>query len=180
MLNYILQLDGVVEQYINSISSPLFTVLFRLITEFGSVVFTGIVVLALLYFLWSRDKKLVRYFITAVLANEAVVYLLKHLIGRLRPFGALRYYEFDASMPSGHAAISMLVYGFVCYLIVRYCPRCGWKNVAFVLSAGLVVLVGFSRLYLDVHYLSDVLAGYLVGGVTLGYLIVTAEKRVRK
>jgi membrane-associated phospholipid phosphatase len=63
------------------------------------------------------------------------------------------------SFPSGHASGSLLVYSLLGYLVVRHTPR-GWHIPIAVVTAALIVFVGSSRVILQVHYFSDVLAGY--------------------
>ncbi len=87
---------------------------------------------------------------------------LKTLFARPRPDFALQELA-DFSFPSGHATGAVAFYGFLAWLALRR----GWLSPAPALALGLGAagLIGFSRLYLGVHYLSDVLGGYLVGGL---------------
>ena len=75
------------------------------------------------------------------------------------------------SFPSGHASISVAFYGFAIYIAMRFVRL--WSTRINLLMLGVLIafLIGFSRLYLGVHYLSDVVAGYLVGtsGIDAGY-----------
>ena len=83
--------------------------------------------------------------------------------------------ETSYSFPSGHAMVSFVVYGMPAYLAVLTLEN--WRaRVAIVFGAALlVILIGFSRVYLGVHYPSDVLAGYAAGGVWLSALVTGAE-----
>ncbi len=86
--------------------------------------------------------------------------LLKALFARARPFhdhGLV--IETSYSFPSGHASGSMLIYGLLGYLLVRHTPRI-WHIPIALAAATLIIFVGFSRVILQVHYFSDVLAGY--------------------
>lgn len=100
----------------------------------------------------------------ALAGNQLTVTLLKHLFDRPRPEFAV-YVEHSAAFPSGHAAASVVLYGFVAWALVGARVR---NALAAVLAAVLAAfLIGFSRLYLVEHYLSDVLNGYLVGTLWL-------------
>ena len=83
--------------------------------------------------------------------------ILKLVFHRPRP--ELAYVHLDTySFPSGHAAGSAAVYALVLYLLARHAPP-RWQVFAAIGYVVLVAIIGFSRLYLEVHYLSDVLAG---------------------
>jgi membrane-associated phospholipid phosphatase len=103
--------------------------------------------------------------------------LLKGLFQRPRPhFAHPLVVETSYSLPSGHAMESFVAYGMLTYLAVLLWLRRWETRVAAVCGAALlVVLIGFSRMYLGVHYFSDVVAGYAAGGVWLGALITGAE-----
>jgi membrane-associated phospholipid phosphatase len=113
----------------------------------------------------------------AAVAGSAVLnHLLKQLFERPRPyFKHPLLVETSYSFPSGHAMESFVVYGMLAYFAVL-ALRTWESRVAVVFgTALLVVLIGFSRMYLGVHYFSDILAGYAAGGVWLSALITGAE-----
>ncbi|TPE45259.1 phosphatase PAP2 family protein [Pontibacter mangrovi] len=93
-----------------------------------------------------------------------VVQYGKKIISRNRPGADFAYYVVDHfSFPSGHATTAMALYGMLAYLLYRHL-NVAWQRQLLVWAALLfILLVGFSRIYLGVHYLSDVLAGYLLG-----------------
>lgn len=176
MFESIVRLDNMVELYINSLNRPYLVSFFEFITDFGDFLIVGAVTLLILRFLWKRNKDLIKYFIVALVSNEIFVYLIKKVVGRVRPFGALKYAEFSGSLPSGHSAISIFLYGYICYLIVSFYPKSWRRDIAVLSFSILILLIGFSRLYLNLHYLSDVLAGYLIGLTSLLFLIKSTRK----
>jgi len=100
---------------------------------------------------------------------------LKELYGRARPvhdhgFATAAGYSF----PSGHASGSLVVYGFLCYLLVRHTAS-RWHAPLLLTGLLIVVLVGLSRVMLQVHYVSDVLAGWTSAGVWLALCIAGLE-----
>ncbi len=100
----------------------------------------------------------------AAVGNQLCVALLKSFFDR--PRSALGYFtETSASFPSGHAAASVAVWGMLFYLAWR--TRLLSAEIAGLIAVTLAVLIGFSRIYLVEHYLSDVLNGYLVGALWL-------------
>jgi membrane protein DedA with SNARE-associated domain len=167
----IVALDTRLAALLAAYREPVLTAAFVWLTLLGK----GQVVVALalaagtLFLLWRR-RHLVAPLVITLLGAEATVQAVKHLLARARPGADVAYYlEKSFSFPSGHAAISMALYAFLAYALARDAP--GWTRRANTAFAGLVVIlaVGLSRMYLGVHYLSDVLGGYLVG---LSWLVV--------
>ncbi|BAZ53842.1 phosphoesterase [Nostoc sp. NIES-4103] len=101
-------------------------------------------------------------------------YLLKLLFGRARPalWDRLINVGFH-SFPSGHAMVSMVIYGFIGYILVKEFPQ--WEKQISALTIALILAIGFSRLYLGVHWPTDVLAGYAIGLVWLIICILYLE-----
>lgn len=101
-------------------------------------------------------------------------YWLKLRFGRVRPALWERIINVrHHSFPSGHAMMSIVTYGFIGYLLAKQFPQ--WREQIFALSFVLIVAIGFSRLYLGVHWPTDVLAGYAVGLVWLSACIISLE-----
>jgi membrane protein DedA with SNARE-associated domain/membrane-associated phospholipid phosphatase len=109
--------------------------------------------------------------------GAALDWMLKRIIQRPRPPGALAYVQGETfSFPSGHAMGSVFGYGMLAYVLVRFWAT-RWKARTFVpaITALLVLAIGLSRLYLGVHYFSDVIGGYAVGIVWLATCISGVE-----
>jgi membrane-associated phospholipid phosphatase len=121
-----------------------------------------------LAFLLLRRKRVAEAIALAIIAlgGLGLNLLLKNLFVRDRPALWERIVQVDLySFPSGHAMMSMIIYGAIGYLLsVQFPQRRGWIAV----TTGLLVgAIGFSRLYLGVHWLTDVVAGYAAGLVWL-------------
>lgn len=103
-------------------------------------------------------------------------HVVKHFVQRARPLDGHGFItETGFSFPSGHATGCMVFYGLLAYLLLRrFPPRHHRDTVA--AAVALVTLVGFSRVLLQVHYLSDVLAGYALGACWLVIAIALAEQ----
>ena len=85
----------------------------------------------------------------------------------------------SASFPSAHSAQAAATYGALAYLAGRAAPRWGQQVAAWTAATLIVLLVGFSRLYLGVHWLSDVLGGFALGAGWLA-VVITASATYRR
>ena len=104
----------------------------------------------------------------AVMGGTALNDLLKALFHRGRPEAATEFIKYESwSFPSGHSMNSLIGFGFVAYLFLERTTDRRARIAIIAATVILVGLVGFSRLYLGVHYLSDVIAGYLAGAIWL-------------
>lgn len=131
-------------------------------TELGGArvcVAIGVAVFA--WLAWRRDWAAAAYWAGALIGARLCVMVLKVVFERARPasiYGGLESFSF----PSGHATSSMVTYGFLAFLL---CMRQRWRVRVPVIAVTvvLVTLIGLSRLYLGMHWLSDVAAGYALG-----------------
>ncbi len=144
-------------------------------TKGAVVFFTGLTVLggtwtlsilasaasALLWFLKKREH-ILPFWLT-FLGTMSTTFLGKGIIDRARPEFMAGITACSPSFPSGHTAGAMAVYGFLAYLAARELSGTRARFEAVYWSVTLVFLIGFSRVFLSVHYFSDVLAGWLVG-----------------
>jgi len=135
------------------------------------LVFTFSIILIL--WLWNKKSYIIPILIS-ITGSVLFTYIGKLLFHRPRPVVAI-YQESSFSFPSGHATISVAFYGFLTYFLVKEISS--WKNKINIFFTGLILIIaiGFSRLYLGVHFLSDVWAGYLVGALWLIIAISVSE-----
>ncbi|MFD3002242.1 phosphatase PAP2 family protein [Pontibacter toksunensis] len=91
----------------------------------------------------------------------------KTFISRERPEDVAYYAVEHFSFPSGHATTAIALYGLLAYFLYRRYHTHAKRKLLLVLAAILILVIGFSRIYLGVHYVSDVLAGFLLGGLWL-------------
>lgn len=134
-----------------------------IITYCGSyVVISGLTLLSAISFYIYRHYQKILPLLVSVGGSAITVYLLKHLFYKARPLTEALYLETSSSFPSGHATLAMALYGFIFYTIWTH-EKHHLKNPFIIFLGILIILVGASRLYLGVHYLSDVLIGYAIG-----------------
>jgi len=146
---------------VQQIDTPLLDSFFRVITSLGDELFY---LLLFPFLLWCVDFYLgIRVgiiFLLSVYANNG----LKEIFQQPRPFEILpeiqKVHAYGYGFPSGHAQSSLVVWGSIAY----------WKKQIWIrnLSVLLILLIGFSRIYLGVHFPTDVLGGWLSGGLILG------------
>lgn len=158
--------DESVTAYITSFRKPWLTDYLVFVTHLGDrnayIVFTAL--LALYYLIKKRSWKfIVQTTLVLILATLSNI-VLKRVINRARPTLEHLVTVNSLSYPSGHAMSAMAFYGFLIYLCLRYRMR-RWVRYVFVVILVLLILsIGISRIYLGVHYPSDVAAG-VIGGL---------------
>lgn len=119
--------------------------------------------------------------LAALSGSELLSWTLKHVIHRERPiFDVTFAREASFSFPSSHVLSALVGYGMVAYFVVCLTSSRLWRTVVIVLAALLVVAVGYSRLYLGLHFFSDVIGGLAAGAVWLTACITALEVARRK
>ena len=132
------------------------------------------------YFLFVRKHRWYSIKVPAIaLSSLALMFILKNLFGRERPLIPLLQSANGLSFPSGHALMSMTFYGLLIYITYHTVKdnRLKWSIITFFLI--LVLLISFSRIYLRVHYTSDVLAGIAMGTIWIVFALKVL-KRIEK
>ena len=165
--NFITETIISIDQYTNillySLRHPLAIKIFNIITLLGESWTIIIFVLITSITLYTANKKwqIIGLWLT-VGGSVGFTFLAKIFFDRPRPISAL-IIETSPSFPSAHAAVAISFYGFILYLLFKKMNKKRDQILVALFGLILIALIGFSRLYLGVHYLSDVLIGYLVG-----------------
>ncbi len=172
-----INIDHRVLNLIPNIRSNGQTVFFRFITFMGnwqSVVFTSLLIII---FLLRKKRNFINIlFVIILITAEGIAFILKHLVGRIRPDQILSLVtEKSFSFPSGHAIVSTVIFGFLSYLIIKSFKNSYVKILIFFGGVFFVFLIALSRIYLGVHYPSDVLASITLGCVLLSIFITIVE-----
>lgn len=155
---------------------------FAALTHLGDswVLAGGTIVVAVA--LWVRQHRLLATgWLVAMAGNGALTKILKELFERVRPEHVHGIAQADGfSFPSGHSSASMAAYAMLAYLATRLLPR-PWHMPAVLAAGALIFTTGWSRVVLQVHYASDVLAGWLLAGtwVLCTVLIMESVSRWR-
>jgi membrane-associated phospholipid phosphatase len=162
-------------------TDPLTDVL-RAISWTGNFLTVLAVTLLAVGFFWRRRERTDAVFVAlAFLGAQVLSTAMKLGFRRDRPFfpDPLAT-ESTFSFPSGHALVSLAVYGSIALVLARRLSTRASRAFLLGMTALLVIAIGFSRLYLGVHFLSDVLAGYAAGVAWLAVLYVALELRSRR
>lgn len=175
--------DTAVGDPVHALRTPALTTFFYLCTlmaNTGTIVFltvAAVVVLAV------RRRFAEAVLVTVVVAGgQALGTLLKNVVDRARPpaTGALISLPGSYAFPSGHALAAVLLYGVLGFLLVRELRSTRARIAAAIAVAALIVLVGVSRVYLGVHWPSDVVAAWILGGAWLAICAAVYVRWIRR
>ncbi len=170
-----LPLDLAVQKAFFSLRGPLLNPLVIAVTHLSDTV-TIVAFCAILLILPNRKK----YGLPVSLASLGglVIYKpMKHIFLRARPDAALHLVKQGGfSFPSGHSVTSVIFYGVLIYLLNRHCKNDKLRKVLTVICGFLALTIGPSRIYVGVHWPTDVLAGWCIGGAVLMVSICILER----
>ncbi|EML6320426.1 phosphatase PAP2 family protein [Bacillus cereus] len=161
-------MDTYVRGLVRGLQTESSLIFFSYFTKLGSAI--GIVatlVISLLVFWKKRYYAVMIVYPMGILITHLVNKGIKEIVKRERPslneaLDALGY-----SFPSGHAMLSIMTFGFLTYIIAANLKSVAGKCVTTILMGIVILSIGLSRVILNVHYPTDILAGYCVGGILL-------------
>ncbi len=161
--------------------TPAFVAVLHAFTDFGSGEWIGIVVFGLvLFFAWKRWWPSLVTFVVAVPGGMLLNEWIKVLVHRQRPFVEGPFVDWSGySFASGHTIGATLLYGQLLLLILPCLKARHWRLLSVFSALSLIALVGFSRVALGAHFLTDVLAAILFGIIWLA-LCVILSKPIRR
>jgi membrane-associated phospholipid phosphatase len=154
-----------------------FVSVLRAFTEFGSSEWIGVVLFALvLFFVWKRLWPSLVTLIVAVPGGMLLNELVKVLVHRHRPFVDGPFVDWSGySFASGHTIGATLLYGQLALFILPMIKGRRWRTLTVSSAALLIVLVGFSRIALGAHFLTDVLAAIFFGIIWLAFCLIAGK-----
>ena len=165
--NEIIKTDAVAYKYIvEKLRTDTLTKIMKVITFFGDAI--SIITLTILSIIFVKNKKNKIFIGTNAVLITLLNVLIKNLVKRPRPEGFRIISESGYSFPSGHSMVSTAFYGLFIYLAYKYIDNKKLKYFICTVLSVLIVLIGTSRVYLGVHYGSDVIAGFVL---SIAYLI---------
>lgn len=154
------------------------TNIFKFISFICSPKFMILVNVCLFIFIVLKKRYKLFLINVASIASVIVNNIIKIIIKRERPNFLVLSNETSYSFPSGHSMISILFFGSIIYLVNKYNIK--YRKTITILLSIFIILVGLSRLYLGVHFLTDVIGGYLCGFIALIIIIMIFERVEKK
>ena len=150
--------------------TPVVSAFLTFISALGYFPYAEIIVVVCVLALLLLRLRLEAIFLLATLLVDALGALIKDVVARHRPSPSLVHvaqHLNSPSFPSGHTLHYTVFYGFLAFVLITSFRPSWWRNVLVAICFALIALVGISRVYLGEHWLTDVLGGYLLGGLFL-------------
>jgi membrane-associated phospholipid phosphatase len=171
------RVDQFIHTWFGHERQPAMTVLLDTATNIGGSIGLGSIVAVVAVILFARKERVSAIFVVVTAGTGALLNLgLKMIFARARPdltsaISVARGYSF----PSGHAMGSFITFGAIAYIVLRQPWPWGAKSAGLAIAMTLVVLVGLSRVYLGVHWASDIAGGWSAGTVWLASAVAAFE-----
>ena len=173
-------IDTATTAFMQSIQNPVLTTF----SKFLAIAFDPLVLILIAFgiatylYTTKRKKQSILLSSTVVIAG-ILIKLLKEVFHKARPLTAL-VQETGYSLPSGHATMAVVFFGILTFILLdikKQNKNSSLTKLLIILSATKIVLIsGFTRIYLQVHWLTDVLAGFILGGIVLVSGIIIYKK----
>lgn len=176
LLDKIGSFDSMMYEAVRSLESNFFDSYFTFITRFGDTSVIVCLVIILMIVFRNFDG-----LVLGILASGSSLtnFIIKNIVGRERPNVLKLIEEGGYSFPSGHSTIAVSVYGFLLYLVLRKIKNKYLKVGLSSLLVLLIISIGVSRIYVGVHFASDVLAGFALSLAEVLFATLVFDKWVR-
>jgi len=174
--NGLASIDPIVWAWAVEHRTPALTTFAIAVTEVGSTVSMGIIATVTVLVLWFKGRRGDAVLVAVVAGGAGLLVMVgKATVGRERPPVEYRLVtETNESFPSGHALASAAIIGVVLVMVVPLIASTGRRVAAIILGVLFVLAIGWSRIYLGVHWFTDVIAGWLIG---LAWLVLCLTVR---
>jgi undecaprenyl-diphosphatase len=170
--------DQVIREWVHSFASSSLTRAMTAISLLGYNVLMVEMAIGLAVFAWLRWRRAALWLVVAMTGSLVLDLTLKYVYHRTRPTAYFGTAPHSYSFPSGHALCPFCFYGVLAGLLSARTRPLAWRLLIWFTAAALVIAIGLSRIYLGVHYPSDVVAGYLAATVWVGTVIVLDHVRI--
>ncbi|MEG2310508.1 MAG: phosphatase PAP2 family protein [Clostridia bacterium] len=174
-----LSFDNSVYNTVAKVITPTLTNITKVFTELGGTKIVIFICIALLLIPKTR-LKFGMPITCSVLITAVLNVIAKHIFTRQRPTILRLIPETGFSFPSGHAMLCTAMYVMLIYLIFRYLKNTKFKVIITVMTSLFILAIGFTRIYLGVHYTTDILGGYLLGIIVATFVYYIYDKYFEK
>jgi membrane-associated phospholipid phosphatase len=178
--NDVASFDSSIRAWVHSFASPRLTDAMTIISLFGYNILIVGVISSIAIFLWLRWRRAAAFMAITMLGAGILDATLKSAFHRVRPQVFFGIAPTNYSFPSGHALASCCFYSVLAGLIAHRVKSMPIRIAVGVLAALMVAAIGISRIYLGMHYPSDVIAGYLAAAVWVSAMLSLDSYRVRR
>ena len=165
--NHIYIFDDYVYKYVSMVISPKMTTFLEFITNLDSV--AAVIAVCVAFLIFAKKKIYGKLMTLNLVIITTLNIIIKNIFKRPRPTAHRIISETGYSFPSGHSMVSMAFYGLIIYIVYRYVDNKYLKVTLITLLSLLIFLIGISRIYLGVHYASDVAGAFCI---SVAYLIL--------
>lgn len=176
--NHIVRFDGYIISFIQSTETAWLTTVMKFFTLIGTIRFIAFLSIFVLFFLLKvlKHRLEILIYLAVVFCTPILNRLLKLYFERARP-DLHRLIEIGGySFPSGHAMNAFSFYSILAFLLWRHVPTQAGRVAVILFSGFMIAAIGTSRIYLGVHYPSDVIAGYLASGFWVTTVICVFQR----
>ena len=166
------------EIIVEQLRNPTMTIFMKTITKLSDTAYMIILafILTLIFLFKFKRKNIAKLIPTSLVFIPLLNQIIKVNFQRERPVGYRLIEMTGYSFPSGHAMVSMAFYGLLIYIIYHLVKNKILRNILILINIFIILFVGISRVYLGVHYLSDIIVGYSISGIYLLLLIKILKK----
>ncbi|WP_232698449.1 phosphatase PAP2 family protein [Brevibacillus daliensis] len=160
--------DQSIINWVQGYITPQLTTIMKIFTFFGSTTaLLLLLVISITLMIWQKKRWEPLFLVIAISGGVLFNQLLKWVFHRQRPTIHRLVEETGYSFPSGHSMVSFIFYGMLWMLLYMFLVSRFPKVISTLISIILILMIGVSRIYLGVHYPSDVIAGFAAGGIWL-------------
>jgi len=176
-INTIYDIDYFFVDLFNKVINIHITKILIFITHLGDWYLPVFIIILFIIFVKNKYQSL--FMILNYLCSFIFTFIIKILISRPRPLNPLIDIPDKFSFPSGHTVTSIAFYIFLYFLISKKIKNKFYKNILLIFIILLIILIAFSRLYLKVHYLTDVIGGIIIGIICVSITINIVNKNYK-
>lgn len=169
--------DVSVLEFIHSYNNSLVFSIMKVISFIGSGYFlVPVLAIIIIYSFYKRKYYVSKLLLAATLGSWVFNYILKMLFQRTRPLDFFLVEQGGLSYPSGHSMVTMSMLLTIAYLLTRNEKLFTKKKLIYTLSIAFIISMGFSRMYLGVHWPTDIIGGFIMGYIYFQVIVVAIKE----